>query len=60
MNEKLHAIYLYNHLDNYGENFIAVCPVQLNTSWADGYTQRNLFEILLNQTEIRLYLPFSD
>ena len=24
------------------------------------YTQRNLFEILLNQTEIRLYLPFSD
>ena len=22
------------------------------------YTQRNLFEILLNQTEIRLYLPF--
>ena len=24
------------------------------------YTQRNLFEILLNQTEIRLYLLFSD
>ena len=24
------------------------------------YTQRNLIEILLNQTEIRLYLPFSD
>ena len=23
-------------------------------------TQRNLFKILLNQTEIRLYLPFSD
>ena len=23
------------------------------------YTQRNFFEILLNQTEIRLYLPFS-
>ena len=23
-------------------------------------TQRNLFEILLNKTEIRLYLPFSD
>ena len=23
------------------------------------YTQRNLFEILLNPTEIRLYLPFS-
>ena len=22
------------------------------------YTQRNIFEILLNQTEIRLYLPF--
>ena len=24
------------------------------------YTQRNIFGILLNQTEIRLYLPFSD
>ena len=24
------------------------------------YTQRNLFEILLKETEIRLYLPFSD
>ena len=24
------------------------------------YTQRNLFEIMLNQPEIRLYLPFSD
>ena len=24
------------------------------------YTQRNLLEILLNKTEIRLYLPFSD
>ena len=24
------------------------------------YTQRDLFEILLNQNEIRLYLPFSD
>ena len=25
-----------------------------------GYTQRNLFEILLNQTEIRLFLPCTD
>ena len=24
------------------------------------YTQRNFIEILLNQTEIRLYSPFSD
>ena len=24
------------------------------------YTQRNIFEVLLNQPEIRLYLPFSD
>ena len=24
------------------------------------YTQRNLFEILLNQTQIRLYLPSGD
>ena len=26
----------------------------------NAYTQRNLFEILLNQTEIRLYLPYTD
>jgi len=26
----------------------------------EDYTQRNIFEILLNQPEIRLYLPFSD
>ena len=26
----------------------------------NNYTQRNLFEILLNQTKIRLYLPFSN
>ena len=25
-----------------------------------GYTPKNLFEILLNQTEIKLYLPFSN
>ena len=24
------------------------------------YTQRNVSEVLLNQPEIRLYLPFSD
>ena len=28
--------------------------------WWVRYPQRNLFEILLNQTEIRLYLPFSN
>ena len=35
----------------------------LHTRAADccnAYTQRSLFETLLNQTEIRLYLPFSD
>ena len=26
----------------------------------EAYTQRNIFEFLLNQPEIRLYLPFSD
>jgi len=26
----------------------------------NGYTQRNLFEMLLNRTEVRLYLPLSD
>ena len=30
-----------------------------STRRAGSYTQRNLFEILLNQPEIRLYLPFS-
>ena len=30
------------------------------TSQFSSYTQRNLFEILLNQTEIRLYIPLSD
>ena len=29
-------------------------------AWRENFTQRNLFEILSNQTEIRLYLPFSD
>ena len=28
--------------------------------WDGPSTQKNLFEILLNQPEIRLYLPFSD
>ena len=28
--------------------------------WAYLYTQRNLFEFLVNQTEIRMYLPSSD
>ena len=32
----------------------------IGVSHSDGRTQRNIFEILLNQTEIRLYLPFSD
>jgi len=31
-----------------------------NNPSKQSYTQRNLFEILLNQTEIRLYSPFSD
>ena len=30
----------------------------LDSKWH--YTQRNLFEILLNQPEIRFYLPFSE
>ena len=35
----------------------------ISVAWAYvrwSYTQRNLFKILLNQTEIRLYLPFSN
>ena len=32
----------------------------LSTEWTLFYTQRNLFKILSNQTEIRLYLLFSD
>ena len=35
--------------------------VSLSDSWCKClYTQRNVFEIVLNQPEIRLYLPFSD
>ena len=33
---------------------------QLSRNKLDAYTQRNIFEILLNQPEIRLYLPFSE
>ena len=33
--------------------------ITFNNLWKQ-YTQRYLFEILLNQTEIRFYLPFSD
>ena len=32
--------------------------LKITTYYDPGYTQRNLFDILLNQTEIRLYLPF--
>ena len=32
----------------------------LRGHWWKNYILRNIFEILLNQTEIRLYLPFSD
>ena len=35
---------------------LRMCPAVDRLS----YTQRNLFEILLNQPEIILYLPFSD
>ena len=38
--------------------FVAGTKVE-NTNLSVGYTQRNIFEILLNQTEIRLYLPSS-
>ena len=40
-------------LNCWGEN-------QKDTNVMAEKSQRNLFEILLNQTEIRLYLPFSD
>ena len=33
---------------------------RINSELIYCYTQRNLFEILLNQTEIGLYLPFSN
>ena len=35
-------------------------PVQLTDNAIETQTQRNLFEILLNQVEIRLYLTFFD
>ena len=36
------------------------CPAAILDSWYSTCTQRNLFRMLLNQTQIRLYLPFSD
>ena len=51
-------------------NFSMASNLDQETSWMQklhgnitqyfSYTQINLFEILLNQPEIRLYLPFSD
>ena len=35
-------------------------PMIVRGRCTSAYTQRNLFEILLNLTEIRLYSPFSD
>jgi len=37
-------------------------PIKFRVQWmgVSDYTQGNLFEIILNQTEISLYLPFSD
>ena len=35
-------------------------PVSKSSIIFQRYAQRNIFEILLSQTEIRLYLPFSD
>ena len=35
-------------------------PCKLTYSYLSRYTPRNIFEILLNQSEIRLHLPFSD
>ena len=50
-------LYIYRlSLWKYLANCLELQWPSLNVS----YTQRNLFEILLNQTEIRLYLPFSD
>ena len=38
-----------------------VCVFLVNSaSLYSGYTPRNLFEILLHQTEIRFYSPFTD
>ena len=38
--------------------FVSFKSSNFAINWS--YTQRNLFGILLNQTEIRLYSPFSD
>ena len=48
---------------NEKENFstIVFLPIGKETSFQFcAYTQRNIFGILLNQSEIRLYLPFFD
>ena len=50
--ENCHCDHNPFHLQGIINPFLSVCTIF--------YTQRNLLEILLNQTEIRLYLPFSD
>ena len=42
------------------EEFCGVMEANVVRENLNTYTQRKLFEILLNQPEIRLYLPYSD
>ena len=42
----------YSHSD--------IWRLKLELKFGAEYTQKNIFEILLNQPEIRLHLPFSD
>ena len=41
-------------------SYINYRPISPSSSKGQTYTQRNLFGILLNQTKIRLYLPYTD
>ena len=55
------AIHLYSDHTTHGEkrniSEISRHPIQFSPVW---YTQRNIFGILLNRSQIRLYLPCTD
>ena len=61
MTHKYYAISLYNIFSNIiVSKLVNVDMYVLECLYLNYYIQRNLFEILLNQTEIRLYLPCTD
>ena len=46
-------------VENGAKMCTGILPTVVREAHGSRHTQRNIFEILLNQPEIRLYLPFS-